>query len=108
MRHTDEALQGQSFIDLTIQETGSVESLVAMAVLNNRSITTTLKIGQILSKSEVRNQRVVNFMAPVNKKPATEVVFNEFIKEKQEGISFWAIGVDFVVSNSLQAEFEEL
>lgn len=103
MRHTDKALQGQSFIDLTIQETGSIESLVAMAVLNNRSISTELNIGQILSKSEVRNQRVVNFMAPENKKPATEVVFNEFIKEKQEGISFWAIGVDFIVSNSLQA-----
>lgn len=100
MQHTNEALQGQSFIDLTIQETGTVESLVAMAVLNNRSVSASLSIGQVLSKTAIKNTRVVSFLAPDNKRPATEIVLNEFIKEKPEGISFWAIGVDFVVSNS--------
>lgn len=108
MRYTNEALQGQSFIDLTIQETGSVESLVEMAVRNNRSVSASLSIGQVLLKTAVKNTRVVEFLTPSSKNPATEIVLNEFIKEKPEGISFWAIGVDFVVSNSLQAEFEEL
>ncbi|MFA7448819.1 MAG: hypothetical protein WCY77_10305 [Weeksellaceae bacterium] len=94
---TNETKQGQSFLDMVLQETGSIEEALKMAVANNRSLTDDLKIGESIQGTKIINQKVVDFFTPEQKKPATAWNKTQFVT-KPEGISFWAINVDFEVT----------
>ena len=56
MQNMSKVQQGQSFIDKTLELTGSVENLLEMAILNNVSITDDVAIGvEIIGSGVVKN-----------------------------------------------------
>lgn len=90
--------QGQSFLDMILQTTGSIDTAIDMAVLNSRSITASLKVGDDVQPTNIRSQKVVNFFTPKNKIPATAWTGIEASKPKLEGISYWELKNEFIVS----------
>ncbi|WP_234111465.1 hypothetical protein [Chryseobacterium sp. R2A-55] len=88
--------QGQNFIDIVCQQTGSYEEVLAMAILNNRSITQNVNIGDEIKSTVIRNQNAVTVFA--KKQPATALDQNENEPiENLEGISIWIINKTFIV-----------
>lgn len=89
--------QGQSFLDMVIQQSGSFEEIINAAVYNNASLTEKIKIG-----TQVNNQRVIDkdnvIMFNQQQQPATELKTSLEDIETGEGIGFWAIEETFVVS----------
>ena len=97
MQNMNKTQQGQNFIDMVCQLTGSYESVIEMAILNNRGITTPLVIGQEIKASAVINQDVVNIFR--KKQPATALEQNtDDAIEELEGIGYWIINKNFKVS----------
>jgi len=52
----------QSLFDVAIQETGSIEGLVATAIANGKSVTEDLSINETLASVDVVNTEVVSFL----------------------------------------------
>lgn len=96
MQNTNKTQQGQNFIDMVCQLTGTFEEVLEMAILNNRSITSPLEIGNEVKGSAVRNQAIVNQFS--KKQPATALqnTLGGPIEEL-EGISYWIINKTFIV-----------
>ncbi len=89
-------LQGQSFIDKVIEQCGSLESVVEASVLNNRSITDDAIIGDVYQMPPTNNRLIVEFYK--HRDCATALTEEMQVEEQPQGIGYWAIGVDFVVS----------
>ncbi|MGN0235834.1 MAG: hypothetical protein ACI4BD_05950 [Paludibacteraceae bacterium] len=92
----------QCLVDIALQTCGSLEAVFALAERNNLSITDDLSIGQVLEYdiSDVQNRQVVNRYNSEVVIPSTSITTAE-INDKLgmgEGIGFWAIEYDFVVS----------
>lgn len=97
MQNTNKTQQGQNFIDMVCQLTGSYEEILAMAILNNRGITTPLAIGEEIKGTQIRNQDLVNLFR--KKQPATALEQNtDDAIEELEGIGYWIINKNFKVS----------
>ena len=90
-------LSRQSVFDLAIQVSGSAESAFELAMLNGLSVTDSLTVGSDLIAPEIINRIVHNFYTVNQIKPATDYTINEPTPEL-EGIDYWAIEIDFVVS----------
>ena len=90
-------LSRQSVFDLAIQVSGSAESAFELAMLNGLNITDSLTVGSDLITPEIINRIVHNFYTVNQIKPATEYIINE-PQPGLEGIEYWAIEIDFVVS----------
>lgn len=89
--------QGQSFIDMVCQLTGSFEDVLAMAILNEKSITDSLNIGDELTGSGIKNPEVVNLFS--KKQPATEnILVMADNPDQLEGIGYWIIEKTFKVN----------
>ena len=88
----------QSMFDVAMQTSGSFEAVFELALLNGISITDELVAGQLLQLPAVLNSDNVNYYAL--KKIVPETVGTEIDESLPvlEGIGYWAIGVDFVVS----------
>lgn len=96
MQNMNKAQQGQSFIDMVYQETGSFEGIVEAAVLSGKSITEDIEIGEIILTEKVVNSSMKNILQ--KRKPAT-AIRQELSTDKQlQGIDYWIIGTDFIVS----------
>lgn len=96
MQNTSKVQQGQSFIDMVCQLTGSFEDILAMAILNNKSITDFVNTGEEIKGTEIKNIEVVNQFS--KKQPATADLQNiEEPEENLEGISYWIINKNFIV-----------
>lgn len=93
----NEVRQGQSFLDMVLQGTGSIDNVIAMAVANDIPITADLIIGQKLKLTQATKPAIVSFFTPIQKRPATAWNLIDF-EPKPEGISYWAINNDFIVS----------
>ena len=83
--------QGQSLIDIAIQECGSAEAAIQIAVENGLSVTDDLATGTILIVPEASNKAVAAYYAAHSIKPATQVaetagttVFDETFDETFE------------------------
>jgi len=87
-------LEDQSYLDLTIQTGGGLESAFDLAVRNNISITDIPKVGQKIINPNISNNQVRNYYDKKSLTPAT----NESQEEKGEGIEFWIVERDFIVS----------
>lgn len=95
-------LHNQSFLDIAIQHTGSVESAFVLALQNNKSLTDELESGGSLiadSKQLIVNKDILSYYQSKNIQPAT-AINNQLstINDKPEGIDYWAIQMDFIVS----------
>ena len=96
MQNTSKVQQGQSFIDKTLELTGSVENLLEMAILNNVSITDDVAIGTEILGSSIIKHSVVNQM--INQNIATKLTKNIDLSVPQElGIGKMKIGSTFKV-----------
>lgn len=90
---------GQSLFDIALQECGNAESAFELALLNGMTLSDELVNGQIVELPDVAEKMVVKQYAVDNVFPATGITstqFNETIGG--EGVEFWGIEFDFVVS----------
>lgn len=95
------ALHNQSLLDLALQHTGTIESVFEFAEANALNITDDVQAGTPLYLGEglgVRNE-ILSYYTAKNLQPATAFSKeDEQVFERLEGISIWAINLDFVVS----------
>ena len=95
------ALHNQSLLDLALQHTGTIESIFELAEANNLNITDDVQAGAPLYLGEgleVRNE-ILSYYTAKNLQPATAFSKeDEQVFERLEGISIWAINLDFIVS----------
>ena len=95
------ALHNQSLLDLALQHTGTIESVFEFAEANSLNITDDVQAGTPLYLGEglgVRNE-ILSYYTAKNLQPATAFTKeDEQVFERLEGISIWAINLDFVVS----------
>lgn len=96
MRNMNKAQQGQSFIDMIFQGTGGFEGIVEAAVLNDKSITDDIEIGENILVGEITNNSIKNTLQRRN--PATSVSHTGIQLNQPEGIDYWAIQADFIIS----------
>jgi hypothetical protein len=91
----------QSLFDIAIQVYGTVAAAYDLALLNNISLTDDLEAGQqlLLTDKDYGLKENVQFYKQSNHRPAT--AWNpatSVYQPRPEGISYWAVNVDFVVS----------
>jgi len=95
------ALHNQSLLDLALQHTGTIESVFELAEANSLNITDDVQAGAPLYLGEglgVRNE-ILSYYTAKNLQPATAFTKeDEQVFERLEGISIWAINLDFIVS----------
>lgn len=90
-------LHNQSLLDLAIQHTGTAENAFDLALVNNKSITDDLEAGesiQLIAYGIQQNKDILNYYTAKNIQPATAITA---AVERPQGISYWAIGIDFIV-----------
>lgn len=92
----------QCLADIALQACGSLEAFFAIAEKNGLSITDDLQAGQVLEyeMADVQSKQVVATYKTDNIIPATAVSNAEIndLLAIGEGIGFWAIEYDFIVS----------
>ena len=95
------ALHNQSLLDLALQHTGTIESVFEFAEANALNITDDVQAGAPLYFGEglgVRNE-ILSYYTAKNLQPATAFSKeDEQVFERLEGISIWAINLDFIVT----------
>ncbi|OPB87802.1 hypothetical protein [Elizabethkingia occulta] len=90
-------LHNQSLLDIALQATGDAANAIQMAFVNGISITDALEPGTGITKTESPdNTDIKNYYAAKSIQPAT-VNYNEKINYP-EGIDFWEIEGNFVIS----------
>ncbi len=97
---TATVLYKQSLLDVILQLTGAMDSLVSVAHHNNISVTDDLVPGQKISFPEdvSLDEDILNYYQAKKIKPATGLSAEDaLLLDKPEGISYWAINVDFEV-----------
>lgn len=90
----------QSLFDIAMEHAGGSEAAWDIAVSDQLSITDDLTVGEALAVPMVKNQRIVTFFQAIKHSPATAISTDEInnLLCVGEGIEFWAIEYDFVVS----------
>ena len=92
-------LHNQSLLDLALQHTGTIESIFELAVLNEKSITDDMVAGTSLLIGEISNKDILNYYTAKGIQPVTAFTKSDKqVFERLEGISIWAINLDFIVS----------
>ena len=93
-------LHNQSLLDLALQHTGDIERIFELAVLNEKSVTDDMTAGaSLLVEATTTNKDILAYYTAKNIQPATAFTkADEQVFERLEGISIWAINLDFVVS----------
>ena len=94
-------LHNQSLLDLALQHTGTIESVFEMAEANALNITDDVVAGKtlVLPAEMLTNKDILSYYKAKNLQPATAFTkADEEVFKRLEGISIWAINLDFVVS----------
>nr|DAT37231.1 MAG TPA: hypothetical protein [Caudoviricetes sp.] len=95
------ALHNQSLLDLALQHTGTIESVFEFAEANTLNITDDVVAGKtlVLPAEIFSNKDILNYYTAKNLQPATAFTKeDEQVAKRLEGISIWAINLDFIVS----------
>ena len=97
------ALHNQSLLDLALQHTGTIESVFELAEANALTVTDVVQAGSPLTVlplgNGARNGDILAYYTAKNLQPATAFTKeDEQVFERLEGISIWAINLDFIVS----------
>lgn len=92
-------LANQSVYDLAIQATGDVANVMIIASVNDISVTDELKAGDVLLIPDTVTplRAVLGYYTARQLKPATGLMSEAGVPQ-DEGIEFWYIEQDFVVS----------
>lgn len=88
------AKQGQSFLDLVLQQTGSFTDVVTAAILNKKSLTEDLKIQDSVNTETISNVNQVKIFNQNN--PATALAKGTDTAEGK-GIGWMKVGSTFKV-----------
>ena len=94
-------LHNQSLLDLALQHTGTIESIFEMAGANALNITDDVVAGNtlVLPAEAFTNKDILGYYTAKNIQPATAFSKeDEQVFERLDGISIWAINLDFVVT----------
>ena len=92
-------LHHQSFLDLAIQHTGSVENAFILALQNGKSLTDDLVAGKQLYLENTKNNKdILSYYQSKNLQPATGVSHTGGSSLQPLGIGYWVISNDFKVS----------
>jgi hypothetical protein len=95
------ALHNQSLLDLALQHTGTIESVFEFAEANTLNITDDVVAGKtlVLLAETFTNKDILGYYTAKNLQPATAFTKeDEQVAKRLEGISIWAINLDFVVT----------
>lgn len=90
--------QGQSILDVALQQCGNIEAIFEMAALNSISVTDDLPAGNSLVMPEAKDGKVVSYYSVNRVTPATAVTLDEINQHPVGGINFMGIELDFIVS----------
>ena len=94
-------LHHQSLLDLAIQYTGTAENAFDLALQNNRSITDDLEAGDwlIANSQELKaNKDILSYYTAKKLQPATAISEQLSANSQPQGIDYWTIQMDFIVS----------
>lgn len=94
-------LHNQSLLDLALQHTGTIESVFELAEANTLNITDDVQAGKtlVLPAEAFTNKDILGYYTAKNLQPATAFSKeDEQVFERLEGISIWAINLDFVIT----------
>ena len=94
-------LHNQSLLDLALQHTGTIEIIFELAEANTLNISDDVVAGNtlVLPAEAFTNKDILGYYTTKNIQPATAFTKeDEQVFERLEGISIWAINLDFVVS----------
>ncbi|ALC97827.1 hypothetical protein [Capnocytophaga sp. oral taxon 323] len=94
-------LHNQSLLDACLQHTGSLEGLFDLALANAVSLTDELSAGQNLQVPDgiATDRDILGYYTTRGLQPATAFTEEDKqILDRKEGISIWAIHLDFIVS----------
>jgi hypothetical protein len=106
---TVSVLHNQTLIDLAVRYCGTALAGFDIAKLNSMSLTDSLTAGQQIQipETDYGFREVANYFRSKRHQPATAWnPDNSIIQPKPEGIDYWAIGIDFIVT-ATQAELAE-
>jgi hypothetical protein len=94
---TVKVLNGQTMLDIALQELGDVERASEVAVLNDRPITDDLVAGEELSVPayDTSKRTLVQMLSARGFRPRSGT--NPFTQTTGGGIDFWEIENDFIV-----------
>ncbi|MBS2100716.1 LysM peptidoglycan-binding domain-containing protein [Carboxylicivirga linearis] len=89
----------QNMFDLALQLYGSLQGVFQLAKDNDKDMTSEINPGEILKgRKDPIDKLVYEFYKGRGIKPATGLTSEESADIKPEGIEFWAIEFDFIVS----------
>lgn len=86
MQSTNKSKQGQSFIDLVVQQTGSFTDVIKEALNNNYSLHDNVPIEDAISVEAISDNSVVAALR--NNLPATAYVVGRAFNQSQDYIEF--------------------
>lgn len=87
-------VQGQSFVNKVLEQTGGMDALMKMALLNGRSITDDVPMGLVLTTDRIENPTVINILK--ERQPANAQAFVLEIPT-YTGIGLMEIANNFIV-----------
>ena len=88
--------QGQSFLDMVVQGTGSIENAFEMSIANERSITDELAIGEEIAATSITNKIIQKLLS--QNEPATAIANYGFdYNPVADGIGAMIIEETFIV-----------
>lgn len=82
---------GQSLFDISIEHSGSIDSLMDIATANNMSITSHIATNSNININIVSNKKVIAFFASKTHKPASDTI------DSNEGVDYWALENNFEI-----------
>ena len=94
-------LHNQSLLDLALQYTGAVENAFALALVNGLSLTDDLTVGNWLiadSQELNANKEILNYYQSKSVQPATAISGKREGESQLEGIGYWAVSTEFIIS----------
>ena len=92
-------LNKQSLLDLAVQEFGSLESVLALAIKNDVPVTVELSAGQTLQYDAAKTEKkVVEYLQAQRAKPATDLSAADMEAAPYGGIGIMGVEIDFIVS----------
>ena len=87
----------QSLLDVAIRTSGNLEALINLAEVNDSNPTDELAIGKELVTVKAIDTRHVRNYEEFGTSPATSLS-DEDLLLTNEGINYWAVDIDFVIS----------
>lgn len=92
--------QGQNLLDIALQTTGDAETALDIALSNGLCLSNDLTVGQRIDIDDtlVINENIRNTYRTQTIYPATGITAANSSSAPFEGIEFWAIEYDFIIS----------